>query len=229
VIGTWDDHDYGINNGGKEFPAKERSQKALLDFLDEPLDSPRRSQEGVYWSYDYGSGERSVKLILLDVRYHREAPRVEGMDNLGTAQWEWLEGELQDSTARLNVVVSGIQVLPVDHRYEKWQDFPASRSRLLDACASADGRVVFLSGDRHIAEFSRVVHEASGEELLEVTASSMTHSWKSFPGEANRHRIDSVYSENNFGTIEIDWDEGVASLQIRSEVGEVVREMKVSI
>ncbi|MEM9158384.1 MAG: alkaline phosphatase D family protein [Verrucomicrobiota bacterium] len=32
VIGTWDDHDYGINNGGKEFSAKAGSQKALLDF-----------------------------------------------------------------------------------------------------------------------------------------------------------------------------------------------------
>jgi len=39
VVGTWDDHDYGKNNAGKEFEGKASSQKALLDFLDTPLES----------------------------------------------------------------------------------------------------------------------------------------------------------------------------------------------
>lgn len=41
VIGTWDDHDYGLNDAGKEFGGKITNQKLLLDFLDEPQDSPR--------------------------------------------------------------------------------------------------------------------------------------------------------------------------------------------
>lgn len=41
VIGTWDDHDYGLNDAGKEFPHKIANQRLLLDFLDEPQDSPR--------------------------------------------------------------------------------------------------------------------------------------------------------------------------------------------
>lgn len=41
VIGTWDDHDYGLNDAGKEFDRKVINQKLMLDFLDEPLDSPR--------------------------------------------------------------------------------------------------------------------------------------------------------------------------------------------
>lgn len=41
VIGTWDDHDYGLNDAGKEFSAKVTYQRLLLDFLDEPQDSPR--------------------------------------------------------------------------------------------------------------------------------------------------------------------------------------------
>ncbi|KAF3788896.1 hypothetical protein EJ110_NYTH05851 [Nymphaea thermarum] len=41
VIGTWDDHDYGLNNAGKEFPGKDINQKLMLDFLDEPQNSPR--------------------------------------------------------------------------------------------------------------------------------------------------------------------------------------------
>lgn len=41
VIGTWDDHDYGLNDAGKEFMGKNMTQKLLMDFLDEPEDSPR--------------------------------------------------------------------------------------------------------------------------------------------------------------------------------------------
>lgn len=41
VIGTWDDHDYGLNDAGKEFDRKVTNQRLMLDFLDEPLDSPR--------------------------------------------------------------------------------------------------------------------------------------------------------------------------------------------
>lgn len=41
VIGTWDDHDYGLNDAGKEFSRKVTNQRLLLDFLGEPQDSPR--------------------------------------------------------------------------------------------------------------------------------------------------------------------------------------------
>lgn len=32
VIGTWDDHDYGRNDGGRDYPRKIDSQRLLLDF-----------------------------------------------------------------------------------------------------------------------------------------------------------------------------------------------------
>jgi hypothetical protein len=41
VIGTWDDHDYGLNDAGKEFSGKVVTQRLMLDFLDEPEDSKR--------------------------------------------------------------------------------------------------------------------------------------------------------------------------------------------
>ena len=37
----WDDHDYGVNDGGGDFPAKEISRKAFLDFFNEPMASDR--------------------------------------------------------------------------------------------------------------------------------------------------------------------------------------------
>ena len=62
VVGTWDDHDYGLNDAGKEFDRKAINQRLMLDFLDEPLDSPRRKQAGVYASYTFGPSNKRVKV-----------------------------------------------------------------------------------------------------------------------------------------------------------------------
>jgi alkaline phosphatase D len=40
-MAVWDDHDYGVNDGGGDFPAKEISRKAFLDFFNEPMASDR--------------------------------------------------------------------------------------------------------------------------------------------------------------------------------------------
>jgi alkaline phosphatase D len=95
----------------------------LLDFLDEPHESLRRQQKGVYWSHLYEDKQSSVKVILLDVRYFRDIPNTENADILGKKQWRWLESTLEGNDADLTLIVSGIQVLQEDHRYEKWAIF----------------------------------------------------------------------------------------------------------
>jgi alkaline phosphatase D len=46
VVGVWDDHDYGSNDAGRELVERDRNRKLFLDFLDEPVDTDRRLQEG---------------------------------------------------------------------------------------------------------------------------------------------------------------------------------------
>lgn len=228
IMGTWDDHDFGKNNGGKEFEGKVAAQRALLDFLDEPADSPRRKQEGVYWTQRYGSGERTVRVILLDVRYHRDEPGMPDGDVLGRVQWDWLKRVLEQKDAQVTLIASGIQVLPEDHRYEKWAQFPEARERLFSLIAETGGKgVVFLSGDRHISEFSQHRPTGSAYPLHEFTSSSLTHAWKQFPGEPNRHRVGEVYSENNFGLLEIDWDQSLMTASIRNEAGDSVQSLEI--
>jgi alkaline phosphatase D len=41
VVGVWDDHDYGINDGGMEFSLKNETREMFLRFIREPQDSPR--------------------------------------------------------------------------------------------------------------------------------------------------------------------------------------------
>ncbi|EDY82082.1 hypothetical protein VDG1235_1702 [Verrucomicrobiia bacterium DG1235] len=230
VLGTWDDHDFGKNNGGKEWTGKAVAQSALLDFLDEPANSPRRKQDGVYASYLLGSGEELVKLLLLDVRSHRDDPNDPEGDIFGVAQREWIERELSENEAALTVVASGTQVIPEEHRFEKWAQFPKAREWFFEQLVKYDtGAVLFLSGDRHISEFSKLEIEGREEPLYELTASSLTHAWKDFPGEPNRHRVGEVFSENNFGLLEINWEKREAKVSVRDERGETRRELVIGL
>jgi alkaline phosphatase D len=216
VIGTWDDHDFGANDAGKEFPAKQLAQEQFLDFFEVPADSPRRQREGVYSSEDYGPDGRKVRIILLDARYHRDPPGPDG-DILGETQWQWLEEQLVGSPAQVHLLVSGIQVLPADHRFEKWADHPQAKARLLALLAREDvPPVILLSGDRHLAEIS-VDQTSAGYPLYEITSSSLNAPSGGNRNEVNRLRIGQNYGAVNFGTLTIDWfrENPVVTLAVR--------------
>lgn len=77
VIATWDDHDFGENDAGGDYPMKEQARQQFLDFWQEPEDSPRRSREGIYTSHYYGPIGQRVQVILLDLRYNRTPIKVD--------------------------------------------------------------------------------------------------------------------------------------------------------
>ena len=211
VIGVWDDNDYGVEDGGKDNPNKVECQRLLLDFLDEPADSPRRKQAGVYVAYNFGPAGKRVKIILLDGRYHREKPGAT-TDPLGAEQWRWLEQQLTNSDADVHLIGSGIQVIASEHPYEKWADFPAARARLFNLIARSGARnVIFLSGDRHLGEISRLTDPPLAQSLYDITSSGMTHHaqdnfFHSFTHESNRFRCGNNFVDLNFGLIEFAWE-----------------------
>jgi alkaline phosphatase D len=203
IVGTWDDHDYGRNDAGSEFPARAASQQVFLDFIGEPSESPRRRREGVYTHHDFGKSPFSVRIILLDTRYHRDPKGSDGTI-LGPAQWVWLEETLKESKAAVNLLVSSIQILPTEHRFEKWADFPKERKRLLRLLAHPDiPPVMLLSGDRHLAEIS-IDTTSCGYPLHEITSSSLNHPRGGSDDEPNRLRTGKPFREANFGTLSID-------------------------
>ncbi len=219
VIGTWDDHDYGANNAGAEYPQKAESQQLLLDFLGVARDDPRRTGAGVYSSHTLGEPPRQIKIYLLDVRYHRDQPGPRA-DLLGEAQWRWLARELGKSDAQLNLIVSGTQVLPADHEWDRWTAYPAAHQRLLDLIkSSGKPGVMFLSGDRHFAELSAQEPEDL-YPLYDLTASGMTHYWYQLDHEPNRLRVGRFYKGLNFGLVEVYWDAPagpLVRLQVRDQ------------
>ena len=228
IIGVWDDHDYGINDGGKYFAQKKESRDLMFDFLDVPAGSPDRQREGGYSAYTFGEGDQQVKVILLDGRYFRDSlSRVDRVYQinargqiLGDAQWKWLENELRTSTSRINFIVSGIQILPTEHAYEKWANFPQERERLLNLIArSGVQNPILMSGDRHIAEIMKLEDARFPAGLYEVTSSGLTHTWNGIAEEKNSLRVSDLIAQLNYGLATFDWEKEAVLVEIKGENG----------
>lgn len=222
VEGIWDDHDYGVNDGGKNFSAKSGSQKELLDFLDVPETDPRRSRPGTYYAKELSKDGIDIKLIFLDTRYFRDDPIKSGKTYkpnitgsvLGATQWAWLEKELQQSDADVNIIASSIQVIPKEHRFEKWANFPNERTRLFDLIYKYETQnPIIISGDRHIGEISHI--DWKGKKIYDITSSSLTHGWSNRRKEVNQHRIKGIVYDENYGIIEIDKEGNMLEISTR--------------
>lgn len=223
VIGIWDDHDYGTNDGGKNYVQKDKSRDLLFDFLDVPTDSPDRKHDGAYQTYTYTNNDLITKVILLDVRYFRDDIGSEGTI-LGEAQWSWLASNLEKSEADIHIIGGGIQFLPEDHRFEKWANFPKERQRLIDIIDRHNvSNPILLSGDRHLAEMSLIQLNDTSKPLLEITSSGLTHSYRKFKSEVNQHRIGQVVPTKNFGILNIEKKNGKVTFiaEIRDDMNQI--------
>ena len=240
VIGVYDDHDYGANDAGKSFPKKKQSKKCLMDFLDVPAKAAVRNREGAYTSYTFGKGAQTVKVIVLDTRYFRDTlipdptkqrryiPNTTG-DMLGEAQWAWLENELKNSKANLNIISTSIQVVADEHTHEKWGNFPNCRKRLLSLIVKTQPKnLMILSGDRHMAEISKMDITGLPYPLYDFTSSGMTHI-RSGTSENNRYRVGDMILKKNFGLLKIQWnnDRPVVTMQVRGLQNELFQETVV--
>lgn len=218
VEAIWDDHDYGLNDGGREYKARVDSQQLFLDFFDEPENSERRQTPGIYTAREYGPPEARIQMILLDTRYFRSpwvksfwpGRRYKAADDpeltmLGEAQWTWLEAQLR-KPAKLRLIASGIQIINDEQGYETWGNFPLERQRLFDLISKTGAAgVMLLSGDRHFSEIAEI-DAGVGYPLLELTSSGMTHPWADGPKEAHSNRL-TAFGGVNFGLITVDWSQ----------------------
>lgn len=216
VMGIWDDHDYGVNDGGVEYPKKVESQQLMFDFLKYPKNAAVRTQKGAYHSKIITKNDRKIKIILLDARSFRDSLyRVDGscVPNLsgtilGDAQWKWFEKELTNSDADVHIIGNGIQIIPEDHRFEKWANYPKERTRFFEVIAQSKAKnVLLISGDRHIAEVSKYEDPKIGYPIYEITSSGLTHTWQEKKSEKNRYRVGELIIALNFGLFEFKWGE----------------------
>ena len=244
VLATWDDHDYGVNDGGAGYSRKVESQQVMLDFYGVPADSARRKRHGIYESWRYGPEGKRVQIILLDLRYFRSRPTKDtrpaeekarlnlvgwyvpnpdpAATVLGADQWAWLEEQLR-LPADLRIIASSFQLIASEKGMESWGNFPVERKRLYDLIGrtGANG-VVFISGDVHFSEISQT--NEGPYPLFDFTSSGLTNSSPVWAAAVNPHRVSPIaYAQPTFGLLQIDWNPAAPALtmEARSLTGTV--------
>ena len=142
IIGIYDDHDYGYDNGDGFNPHKQLTRKLFIDFLvnlaKQNYDSKKYTtsfldlqlpNEGLYYHYPLKinlkddnfnlSKIKVIDIIVLDIHYFYRLEKED--DLLGSKQWQWLEtlmnieDYINDRSilkGDLILIVSGEQVLP---------------------------------------------------------------------------------------------------------------------
>tara|TARA_B100001027_G_scaffold103266_1_gene71045 strand:- start:932 stop:1888 length:957 start_codon:yes stop_codon:yes gene_type:complete len=222
VYAIWDDHDYGLNDGGSDYKNKIDAEKLFLDFWEISQNDPRHKREGIYFSTEKIFFDKKFKLIFLDTRFFRSKLSGEkggyiGNTNdnatiLGKNQWQWLEHELNTEFDFL-IIFSSIQIIPMDHPYEKWSNFPNERSKLLGVLNKFRDKTILFSGDRHRSG----IYKKDG--IFEITASSLNKPGSLF-NETDKFLIGETYPEANYALFEISGNQ--IDVQIKNLNGEIL-------
>ncbi len=208
ILAIWDDHDFGLNDGGEDYPYKEEAKKMFLNFWEVAENDPRNYREGLYFKKLKNIDGITIEIIALDTRYFRS--KLNGKKNayepnknpeatiLGKSQWDWFKSSIANSTAKLIIILSSIQVLATDHSYEKWANFPLERSKLIKMLSEAaqDKTIIVVSGDRHRSGIYQ------NDFFTEITASSLNKPGSRFK-ESDPLLLGKTFPEINYGILNI--------------------------
>jgi len=240
MMATWDDHDYGLGDGGAENPNKEMARRDFLNFWPYVKNSLSKNQQALYHSKIFGPTHRDVQIIMLDTRWDRSAlienpnkeekrqryiPNTDKKAHmLSETQWKWLESELR-KPARLRFIVSSIQLIANAEGFEKWGQFPHERERFFELVKKTNPKNLYiLSGDRHMASLAKTEIKSWGP-LYDITSSSLNKS-KDVVGEDPDY-IEPTFSGENYGVALIDWRTNKISFQIKDNQGKAVKNLEL--
>ena len=157
----------------------------------------RHTRDGIYFSHDLLFFNKTFKLVFLDTRFFRS--KLKGQKGkylkneskdatiLGDDQWKWLTEELNQKFDFL-IIFSSIQILPEDHGFEKWGNFPNDRKKLLNILDQYKHKTILVSGDRHRGG----LYKKNG--IYEITASSLNKPG-SFAFETDKFLIGSTFQK----------------------------------
>jgi alkaline phosphatase D len=242
VLAVWDDHDYGEDDAGAEYPLKEESRRIFLEFWEEPAGSPRWSRDGIYTSHVLGPPGQRVQIVLPDLRFNRTPTTP--LELGGTTYEEWgkqrhaaglavpgpyarssavdatMLGERQwrwfeqqfDEPAELRIVASSLQVLADFPGWEAWINYARDHQRLIDVLRRKNGRGVIFVSGDTHYAELSRLDVNVPYTLWDLTSSGLTEVWPVDVPNANR--VGSILREPNFGLIEVDWR--AASVELKA-------------
>jgi alkaline phosphatase D len=213
VIAVWDDHDYGENDAGINYPFKAESKQIFMKFWNVDESSDRFDHEGIYTSYYYGDDAHRVQIIMLDNRTFRSdliwgaGGYQQNYDSnatmLGAQQWAWLAQELT-VPAKFRIICTSTQFGREYNMQESWSNFPYEQQKMFNTIQQAHANgVVFISGDEHLAELT--LRNIPGMyPMYDLTASGINRG--SDDPSSNIYRISNKIITDNFGFIRFNWD-----------------------
>ncbi len=236
VLATWDDHDFGENDAGGDYPMKEESRRIFCDFWGEPADSPRRSRDGIYTAVTLGPPGKRLQILLPDLRFNRTGTVKTDMGGKDYKAWAqsfadagqevpgyYLPNPAHEATmlgerqwqwlektlrepADVRLFASSLQVLADFSGWEAWRNFGHDHQRLIDVLRRTRAEGFFCISGDTHYAELSCLDVNVPYPLWDLTSSGLTEVWPVTPPNANR--VSEVLREQNFGLIEIDWASG---------------------
>ncbi len=217
IFATWDDHDFGQNDGDKTYKYVKDAKVIFEDFF------PRDVIPGLLEKGE-GVGQlltlNNQNFIFMDDRTFRDKPQ--GKSMWGMNQEEWLKNVLLKSNNKeknifKNWIINGSQIFGKYGPSESLEkDFPQHFNRLNLLLKSIYTPTLFISGDIHASELIYISNDFFNQKTIEITSSSM-HSIHHPKGSllSNPRRL-AGYDGDNFVLIEFDPQLNNSPLQIKS-------------
>ena len=239
----WDDHDFGLNDGGSDYRYKDRAKELFLETWKIPSQDQRRLRDGLYFDKMIEKNGLKVHLIFLDNRTFKSEWKLtdefnkEGKERyvkdfdpnktlLGKKQWQWLKEKLNEDS-NIKIILSSLQILSLGHGWESWDKLPLERERLFNLIDESNVSNLFiLSGDRHRGGFYRFKTN-DNNDIYEFTSSSLNLPIPFNTEEKGPLRIGSTYRKANFGVVRIFEDKVV--MELTSNKGKVVNSLNIEI
>lgn len=199
----WDDHDFGPNDSDRSFWNKETTLEAFKLFWGNPSYGVA-GVKGAITQFNWSD----VEFFMLDNRYHRTPNNRKSGECtvLGKEQLEWLKDALTASKAPFKLVAMGGQFVSPLKLYENYANLcPQERDSIIQYITREKiSGVIFLSGDRHHSELSKL-ERAGTYPLYDFTVSPLgSKANAKAKDEANPTRMpDSFLGERNFGMISV--------------------------
>ncbi len=196
---AWDDHDYGPNDSDGSFWGKDITLAAFKDFWDNP-NYGVGGTAGITGTFFW----QDCQFFLMDDRWYRGSQGRDA-DYYGQQQIRWLIQALRYSQAPFKFICTGGQILNDAPVFETYAVYGHERRALLDSLDKYNIKgVVFLTGDRHFSEISRMQTQ-DGDIFYDITTSPFTSSpSSSYQNETNHLLIPgSIVDGRNYALISV--------------------------
>ncbi|MGE3610169.1 MAG: alkaline phosphatase D family protein [Bacteriovoracaceae bacterium] len=191
----WDDHDYGIDNGGADYEYKAESKEIFDAFYAQDLSEEFIHGKGVGGLLSLGD----FNFYFLDGRTFRSS--LTTGTQLGIDQYQWLLTNIKEEKTP-SFIIKGDQFFGGYHTKDSYEGkHPREFTDFVLDLKNTEAPFIFLSGDRHMSEIMQFPRSLFGRPSFEITSSPMHSQLKYETDLVNPWRVVAELNHMNFTLI----------------------------